>query len=59
VLAQLASAPPGLKPGDERFPGLRIAPSDGNPQVAEVSDYESDCDDLENRKHYLFTPGQS
>jgi hypothetical protein len=57
VLAQLASAPSGLQPGNERFPGLRVTARHGNSQVAEVSDYQSDCDDLENRKHHFFMPG--
>jgi len=51
VLAQLATAPAGLKPGNERFPGLLVTAAHGNSQVAKVSDYESDCDDLESRKH--------
>jgi len=58
VLAQLASAPSGLQPGNERFPGLRVTAPHGNPQVAEVSDYQSDCDDLENREHHFFMPGR-
>jgi hypothetical protein len=51
VFAQLASAPAGLKPGNERFPGLLVTAAHGDSQVAKVSDYESDGDDLENRKH--------
>jgi hypothetical protein len=54
VLAQLASAPSGLKPGNERFPGLLITAAHGNSQVAEIPDYQSNCDDLENREHHFY-----